>query len=239
MKSPCTQASSAMAAQGACQVDCNMKNTKLVGEAVDADPPRSVTGSLNCSIGTLGVAPVPLDDHFGWGCSDSSSLVAWGGTSTLKLATMSGTLSLSDGTMSSINGVRGYVGYATSGCANGVCDFVLDALEGFKADYSGNYMDAAGSPGTYALSGLDFEAIHPLHGQLYQSRGAIVFPVGVGVGRFSIDGGAVDAFPLTAQTSPSLFIDSMVGTLSSAGQLTLNFNFNGPDGSGSATLITD
>lgn len=239
MKSPCTQASSAMAAHNACQADCNMKNSELVGKAVDADPSRAVTGSLNCSIGTLGVAPVPLDDHFGWGCSDSSSLLVWGGTSTLKLATMSGTLSLSDGTMSSINGVRGYVGYATSGCANGVCEFVLDALEGFKADHSGNYMDAAGSPGTYTLSGLDFQALHPLQGQLYQSRGAIVFPDGVGVGRFSIDGGAVDSFQLTAQTSPALFIDSVVGTLSSAGQLRLNFNFSGPDGFGSATLITD
>jgi len=42
-----------------------------------------------------------------------------------------------------------------------------------------------------------------------------------------------------AQTSPALFIDSVVGTLSSAGQLGLNFNFSGPDGFGSATLITD
>lgn len=100
-------------------------------------------------------------------------------------------------------------------------------------------MRKAGSPGTYTLSGLDFQALHPLQGQLYQSRGAIVFPDGVGVGRFSIDGGAVDSFQLTAQTSPALFIDSVVGTLSSAGQLRLNFNFSGPDGFGSATLVTD
>ncbi len=220
-----------------CQADCLARDSSLLDRCNDENEPGNSCsiddqgevndhGKMDCNLtDENNEGPVPVSEYLTWTCVPGTPMKLSQGAPLHPFQATGGVV-FSDGTSASVQDIRGYIGYSTSNCVSGVCDFTIDALEGFRADFSGYYTDASGAVGTYDLNGADFQLVSAVvRGKWYSSRGTIVVSSSLLDAAFWLEDGVIDSTPLPMTTFPVMAIDQIVGSLRPGGALTLNLSY--------------
>lgn len=228
---PCVLAEDFEGAKAACKVECDKVladvNMNIATYNASNDPDFAVVGStIDCTFDDVPVGDEPMLLGVGYQCAPPyNALVAWGGSTVLTSMQATVALATSTGGSTGYGDTIGYIGYSVSGCAGGTCMVTIDAIETFESDVPGIFTDAAGGQTSYLLEDVDLHLVQEVHGTLYQSRGTVVFPTESFVGNVTVADAIVGGASLGPWETTQVLTQA-TGSISSAGEFTLNLTLN-------------
>lgn len=244
--SRCTRAPNVGDAITKCEQDCNSfvddLNTMLCPNAgcTVENPP------VDCLLdgGAMGLdqqeLPALFSEHSTlWDCpEDQQFMKVWGGSSQPVNFAANAAVVFDGGITGGVSNIGGYLAYELSNCSLTQCDIAIDVLEGVTLNASGFFTDASGATSEWSVNGLSFRSVDVLHGTWVKSRGNVSFTTDTLVAEVWGDGATIDGFQ-TWVGHHTFEVEQIVGSLGTeTGPLTLNFAFNSPLGTATASLTT-